>query len=198
MMFWIDGSTVIPKKKSAARSRTSGKVEKSDGRIPALEDPQYISSKQELGKIWDLSSFGGGKSFAVIAANLETQYLASLKRITANDIAYVIGTRGDRCIRWFQKTTPPWAQALVPQLRLLLTILRDTMAGRFKMSWKNMAAVTSTLLYIGNPLDALPNSLPEVGYLDDALIVALCIAVVRRDLRRYMAAGGVDPAEVGL
>ncbi|MFZ5433528.1 MAG: YkvA family protein [Calditrichota bacterium] len=150
-----------------------------------------------MGKLWDESGFGGGKSFAVVASNLEQQFTASLRKITANDIAYVIGTRGDRCIRWFQKTTPPWAQALAPQLRLLLAMLRDAMAGRFKMSWKNMAAVTSTLLYIGNPLDALPNSLPDVGYLDDALIVALCAATVRKDLRRYAAAGGVNLSEIG-
>jgi uncharacterized membrane protein YkvA (DUF1232 family) len=120
----------------------------------------------------------------------------SIKRITANDIAYVIGTRGDRCIRWFQKTTPAWAQALVPQLKLLLAMLRDTMAGKFDLSWKDMAAVTSTLLYIGNPFDVLPNSLPEVGHLDDALVVALCVSTVRKDLRRYAHGKGLKLDEL--
>ncbi|MBU1984342.1 DUF1232 domain-containing protein, partial [bacterium] len=114
----------------------------------------------------------------------------------ANDIAYVIGTRGDRCIRWFQKTTPEWAQALVPQLKLLLAMLRDTMAGKFDLSWKDMAAVTSTFLYIGNPFDVLPNTLPEVGHLDDALVVALCVSTVRKDLRRYAHGKGLELDEL--
>jgi uncharacterized membrane protein YkvA (DUF1232 family) len=126
----------------------------------------------------------------VIAENIENRFVQSVKRITANDIAYVIGTRGDRCVRWFQKNTPPWAQALVPQLKLLLAMLRDSMSGQFQLSWKDMSAITATLLYIGNPFDVLPNSLPEVGHLDDALVVALCVSTVRKDLRRYALARG--------
>lgn len=151
-----------------------------------------------LGKIWDESGFGGGQSFAVIAQNIEEQFAQSVKRITAADIAYVIGTRGDRCVRYFQKSTPPWAQALVPQLKLLLAMLRDSMSGQFQLSWKDMAAITATLLYVGNPFAVLPNSLPEVGHLDDALVVALCVSTVRKDFRRYAQSKGVklDDTEI--
>lgn len=134
----------------------------------------------------------------MIAENIETRFAQSVKRITANDIAYVIGTRGDRCVRWFSKNTPPWAQALVPQLKLLLAMLRDSMSGQFQLSWKDMSAITATLLYIGNPFDVLPNSLPEVGHLDDALVVALCISTVRKDLRRYALARGTKLENVEL
>ncbi|MDD5087601.1 MAG: DUF1232 domain-containing protein [bacterium] len=122
--------------------------------------------------------------------------MQSIKRITANDIAYVIGTRGDRCVRWFQTSTPSWAQALVPQLKLLLAMLRDSMSGQFQLSWADMSAITATLLYIGNPFDVLPNSLPEVGHLDDALVVALCVSTVRKDLRRYALARGAQLGDV--
>lgn len=149
-----------------------------------------------LGKIWDESGFGGGQSFAVIAQNIEERFAQSIRRITASDIAYVIGTRGDRCIRWFQKSTPSWAQALVPQLKLLLAMLRDSMSGQFQLSWKDMSAITATLLYIGNPFDVLPNSLPQVGHLDDALVVALCVSTVRKDLRRYAQTKGTKFEEM--
>ena len=136
--------------------------------------------------------------FAVVAESIESNFLHSLRRITAQDIAYVMDKRGDRTIRWFSNSLPEWASPLGPQLRLLLKMLRDTVAGEFRAPWKTMAAITLAMLDIGNPLNYLPDSLPGIGHIDDALVVALCVSVVRKDLLRYAAARNLDLSDYGL
>jgi uncharacterized membrane protein YkvA (DUF1232 family) len=48
-----------------------------------------------------------------------------------------------------------------------------------------MAAIVAALLYVLSPIDLLPDFIPIVGYVDDALVVAACLALVEQDLINY-------------
>jgi uncharacterized membrane protein YkvA (DUF1232 family) len=42
------------------------------------------------------------------------------------------------------------------------------------------------LLYSVSPGDIVPDALPVLGQLDDALVVGLAMRLIRRDLQRYI------------
>lgn len=48
-----------------------------------------------------------------------------------------------------------------------------------------MIAVVTALLYWVFPIDLIPDGIPGVGYLDDAVVVALCWKMVETDVELY-------------
>jgi uncharacterized membrane protein YkvA (DUF1232 family) len=51
----------------------------------------------------------------------------------------------------------------------------------------SIIAVISTLLYFVSPFDLIPDTIPAVGYIDDALVIAACLKLVGTDLDEYAA-----------
>ena len=46
-------------------------------------------------------------------------------------------------------------------------------------------AVVSALIYLLSPADAIPDFIPGVGYVDDALVIAACLKLVDSDVKEY-------------
>ena len=42
-------------------------------------------------------------------------------------------------------------------------------------------------LYLVNPLDLIPEALPGIGVIDDALMVGVFLAFLSRDVKRYLS-----------
>lgn len=75
---------------------------------------------------------------------------------------------------------------IVQDARLALSLLRDYGNGSYRaVPVHTLTAVLLSLLYVINPLDLLPDVLPLIGLVDDALVAALCLSFVERDLRAY-------------
>ena len=49
----------------------------------------------------------------------------------------------------------------------------------------SIVAVISALLYFVSPIDIIPDNIPGVGYIDDAVVVAVCLKMVDSDLQEY-------------
>lgn len=47
-------------------------------------------------------------------------------------------------------------------------------------------AILSALIYFVSPLDLLPDSIPFLGYIDDAAVIALCWKMVESDVKEYV------------
>ncbi|NLD87373.1 MAG: DUF1232 domain-containing protein [Clostridiales bacterium] len=47
-------------------------------------------------------------------------------------------------------------------------------------------AITSALLYFVSPLDVVPDSIPVLGYIDDAAVIAVCWKLVESDVKEYV------------
>ncbi len=47
-------------------------------------------------------------------------------------------------------------------------------------------AITSALLYFVSPIDLVPDSIPVIGYFDDAAVVAACWKLVESDVKEYL------------
>ena len=91
-----------------------------------------------------------------------------------------------------------WLADLGQQIVLLFNMLREWWNGFYEIPWATVAAATAALLYFLNPLDLIPDFLPGIGFLDDALVIAICFKMVQSDLRRYVRVRSLDPKAYGL
>jgi uncharacterized membrane protein YkvA (DUF1232 family) len=84
---------------------------------------------------------------------------------------------------------------------LMLQMLKDLKSGEYKgVPAFTMAAVVGALLYVLLTPDLVPDFLPGVGVIDDAAVLAACIALVQCDLVSYAESrkrkgGHADPKQ---
>jgi len=124
----------------------------------------------------------------------ERQLREDAERITPEDVQTVIDKSGELEDRF--ESEGPLAKFL-GDFKLLIAIVRDYWKGRYrKIPYWSVAAIVAALLYVLNPFDLIPDVIPLIGQLDDALVVAACLAMIRQDLhdyRKWKRAGGRKP-----
>ena len=49
----------------------------------------------------------------------------------------------------------------------------------------SVIAILAAVIYWVSPIDLLPDVIPALGYVDDALVVGICLDMVSSDLREY-------------
>lgn len=70
---------------------------------------------------------------------------------------------------------------------LLVDMMRDVMAGRYKMDKWNMSIIVGTILYVLSPIDAIPDVIPVAGWLDDITIVGYALSKLSEEIKKYKA-----------
>ena len=68
------------------------------------------------------------------------------------------------------------------QIRLLWEMLIDS---RYVVSWETKVWVIVALTYFINPVDLVPDVIPGVGYLDDALVVGYVLHMIAGEIAKY-------------
>jgi uncharacterized membrane protein YkvA (DUF1232 family) len=71
---------------------------------------------------------------------------------------------------------------LLRDVRTLFDILTDR---TFSVPWRTTAAIVFALGYFVLSFDLIPDVVPVLGFLDDALVVAEVVYLLSGDLRRY-------------
>lgn len=72
------------------------------------------------------------------------------------------------------------------QVMLLLEMLRDYFTGNYTtLPYRIIGGVVFSLLYVLNPIDLIPDIFPGLGFMDDALLVALLLAWASSDIELY-------------
>ena len=74
------------------------------------------------------------------------------------------------------------AGTLLHNIRLLFRMLRD---GNFKMELASRALIMGGLIYFLLPLDATPDYIPILGYVDDTVIIGVIIKRLSSEIDRY-------------
>ena len=91
---------------------------------------------------------------------------------------------------------PARMQKLTNQVRLLLDLVDDYWDGRYReVRWYSLAIAVAAALYFLSPSDLIPDALPGVGHLDDVLIMALALRLLKRELTAYCRFKGLEPSE---
>lgn len=74
----------------------------------------------------------------------------------------------------------------VKDVKLLFSMIKDYWNGCYpRIPWWVIAAIVFALLYILNPVDLIPDIFPVIGLVDDAAVLALCLALTEKDIKKY-------------
>ncbi len=73
--------------------------------------------------------------------------------------------------------------AMVP---ILISLVRSYIRGEYTtIPMGTIIAVVSALLYVLTPIDLIPDVIVGAGFVDDALVVATCLKLVKSDVDEY-------------
>jgi len=71
-------------------------------------------------------------------------------------------------------------------IKLLFSIIKDYANGTYReIPWITIAGIIGALIYVFSPIDLIPDFIPVLGLTDDAAVVALCLAGIKKDLEKY-------------
>jgi len=77
-------------------------------------------------------------------------------------------------------------QNVLDDLFLMISLVRDWMSGSYrKIPKRAIVAILGAIIYFVMPVDTIPDFLPGIGYIDDALVIALVIKSIHMDLMEY-------------
>lgn len=75
---------------------------------------------------------------------------------------------------------------MVEDVKILICLLHDWAKGEYPYApWWTVSAITTALLWIANPYDALPDVLPLIGLLDDLTVLTMVLAMCEQDIKDY-------------
>lgn len=71
-------------------------------------------------------------------------------------------------------------------LMTFLRLIKAWATGKYRqMPWKSMAMVIGAVLYFVSPIDAIPDFIPIIGFMDDAFVIAWTMRTIRKDVRAF-------------
>lgn len=74
----------------------------------------------------------------------------------------------------------------VEDLKLLIRLVRAWSKGSYKdVPVTTIILAVAAIIYFVSPVDAIPDWIPVIGYLDDAAVVAFVIASIQDDLVKF-------------
>jgi uncharacterized membrane protein YkvA (DUF1232 family) len=109
-----------------------------------------------------------------------------LKRVKTGDRASDERVVVDGAMQLVQQalaTEPPdFVRERIGSLRQLVEMLRD---AEWRLEGEDRTRVLSALAYFVNPDDLIPDRVPGIGYLDDAIMVELVVQELRHEIHAY-------------
>ena len=105
------------------------------------------------------------------------------KKVTDADLNKVVDKADD--IRDKFKEGGPLGR-FIEDAKLLLWLVKDYWNKKYTtIPWWALSAIVATLLYVFSPIDLIPDFIPVIGLVDDALVVAICLSMVEQELYKY-------------
>jgi uncharacterized membrane protein YkvA (DUF1232 family) len=84
------------------------------------------------------------------------------------------------------ESVPGRLRRTVRQVRLLFELIGDFWRGDYrKVPWLAITMAAAAVIYFLNPFDLIPDMIPIIGYLDDAMVVGLAVLALEDDLKAY-------------
>ncbi len=70
---------------------------------------------------------------------------------------------------------------------IFASMTRAYIAGEYKqLPVRTIIMVVSSLIYFVSPIDVVPDTIPVLGYTDDAAVLVACAAFIKPDLDRFI------------
>lgn len=75
--------------------------------------------------------------------------------------------------------------SLAKDFLLLISMIKDALVGKFKLSTLEKVTIISAIVYVASPVDTVPDIIPIAGFVDDASVVAFVLSQVSNAIKRY-------------
>ncbi len=73
-------------------------------------------------------------------------------------------------------------------LKAFIRLLKAWTTRRYRsMPWRSLSLVIAAVLYFVSPIDAMPDFIPALGFLDDVFIVTWVMRTIQKDLEKFRA-----------
>ncbi len=79
-------------------------------------------------------------------------------------------------------TLPDFVRERLPRLHAICSMLEDE---EWKLPERERLKLLSALIYFGDPEDLIPDDMPGLGYLDDAIMIELVLRELRHVIEAY-------------
>ncbi|AJH15535.1 MULTISPECIES: YkvA family protein [Myroides] len=79
----------------------------------------------------------------------------------------------------------------IADFKLLLRLMKDVLGGRYKISAKEIAILGGAIAYVISPIDAIPDVIPVIGWVDDISVVGLAMTSLAGVLSAYKFKNGI-------
>ena len=107
------------------------------------------------------------------------------KKVTEEDLGKVLKNRSK--IEQLVAGHGP-LKRFVDDIRILISMVKDYYSGAYReIPWWAISAVVAALLYVLSPIDLIPDVIPVIGFIDDAAVVGVCLALIEHQLMNYQA-----------
>ena len=71
-------------------------------------------------------------------------------------------------------------------LMLFMSLIKDYYKGNYRdIPYKPISAGVVGLLYNLTPIDIIPDFIPFICHIDDALVLTFCLKLIEKDLQKY-------------
>ena len=113
----------------------------------------------------------------------EAEFAQRTANVTDEDVKDVLGKqlKAEDIVRHAGALRKYWED-----VKTFFSMVKDYVGGDYReVPFRTIAAIVGALAYVLSPVDAIPDVLPIVGYLDDAAVLALCLKLVQGDVEAY-------------
>jgi len=100
----------------------------------------------------------------------------------AADESIVISAASDLMSEVAEAEAPEFVQESFRKLELLVRMLED---DEWRLTGPDRAHVLNALAYFVDPDDLIPDRIPGIGYLDDAIMVQLVVEELRHEIQAF-------------
>ena len=113
------------------------------------------------------------------------QFEENIKNVDESDVEYA-SKKGQSKINEFGNNPPNALIKLWEDVKLMVGLVTDYLKGNYKeVPWNVIASITGAVVYFVSPVDFIPDFIPVVGYLDDAIVIKLALSFAGPDLEKY-------------
>jgi len=110
----------------------------------------------------------------------------------ASDESIVLKAANDMIAEVASADAPEFVKDRIGKLELLVRMLEDQ---RWRLVGNDRARVLNVLAYFVDPDDLIPDRIPGIGYLDDAIMVELVVQELRHEIDAYEKFCAFKPQE---
>ncbi len=96
----------------------------------------------------------------------------SSKNISGNDL-----DQADKKVSFLEDRTDDF--------KVLIAMCRDSLAGKYNIDKWSLSIIVGTILYVVSPIDAVPDFIPLIGWVDDVTIVGYAIKRLSEEIVKY-------------